>query len=56
MIRGAPDCQRGPDIQNLLNIRAPLTKVTLGSLMMTLAVTGAPDSHRGTVFLVGPDG
>ena len=24
--------------------------------MMTLAVTGAPDSHRGPVFLAGPDG
>ena len=24
--------------------------------MMTLTVTGAPDSHRGPVFLVGPDG
>ena len=23
---------------------------------MTLAVTGAPDSHRGPVFLAGPDG
>ena len=24
--------------------------------MMTLAVTGAPDSHRGPVFLADPDG
>ena len=24
--------------------------------MMTLAVTGAPGSHRGPVFLAGPDG
>ena len=24
--------------------------------MMTLAVTGAPDSHRGPVFQAGPDG
>ena len=24
--------------------------------MMTLTVTGAPASHRGPVFLVGPDG
>ena len=23
---------------------------------MTLAVTGAPDSHRSLVFLAGPDG
>ena len=23
---------------------------------MTLAVTGPPDTHRGPVFLVGPDG
>ena len=27
-----------------------------GSLMMTLAVTGAPDSHRGPVFLADTDG
>ena len=23
--------------------------------MITLAVTGAPDSHRGPVFMVGPN-
>ena len=28
----------------------------LRSLMMTLAITGAPDSHRGPVFLAGADG
>ena len=53
----APDSQRDPDtLRGTLIIRGTLAVGGPLTLRGTLTVGRVPDSHRGPVFLVGPDG